>query len=151
MSEDSARIGPRQSSKPFRNIRLTPELIATGITECQVQAKNMLIRGPNGSPLIITKYDPDDLTKTQKLAESKLAEQVGKPSGLPDNFDPESCAAFLGIALLNDLQDQITQHKTNSKQEQKRTESMLDEIKALKEENADISFEDWQQDLSKKI
>jgi hypothetical protein len=106
MSEDPAGIGPRQSPKPFRNIHLTLELIAIGITDLQVEAKNLLIRGPSQNEthplgaLIMAKYDPDDLTRTQKLTESKLAEQVGKRGGLPDNFDPKSCAAFIAIALL---------------------------------------------------
>ena len=54
------------------------------------------------------------------------------------------------IALLNDLQDQFVQQQELAQQGQKRTESMLDEIKALKEENADISFEDWQKALVEK-
>jgi hypothetical protein len=135
--------------QPFRNINLTPELIAAGITDIQVQAKTMLIRGPNGI-LIMTKYDPDDLTKTQKLAESKLAEQVGKPKGLPANFKAKECATFLGIALVDDLQDQITQAEELLQQGQKRTDTILEQIEALKKENADISFEDWEKTLVEK-
>ena len=44
-SGSGPRIG-RRISAPFRNIPLTPELIARGITDIVVQAKNMWIRGP---------------------------------------------------------------------------------------------------------
>jgi hypothetical protein len=146
--ESGPGIGRKQSVQPSRNISLTPEIIAMGITDIAVRAKNMMIRYPEG--IIITPYHPDDLTKTQKLAESRLAEFVGKPGGLPDGFNPKSFAGLLVIALYNDLEEQFRQQQQALQQGQKRTDSMLDEIKALKEEHSEISFEDWQKTLVEK-
>jgi hypothetical protein len=103
----------RGQSSQFRNIALKEEMVPMGITDIQIQAKNMVLRfaapdkGPNGL-MILSTYDANDLTKTVKLAESKLAEQVGKSNGLPSNFDAKSFAALLSIALLDDLQAQYT-------------------------------------------
>jgi hypothetical protein len=157
-SESGVGSGPgpgheRRGQPPqFRNIILTPEIVATGITDIAIQpkTKNMVVRGPEGRPMILLPYYADDLTKTQRLAESKLAEVVGKPDGLPDNFDPKAFAALLSIALFNDLKDQFTEQQEIAQQGEKRTESMLDEIKALKEEYANISFEVWQKTLIEK-
>ena len=60
-----------------------------GITDIQVQAKNMVIRGPDGL-MFLTKYDPNDLTKTVKVfVESKLADSK------------ESQTAYLAILMPN--------------------------------------------------
>jgi predicted transcriptional regulator len=150
MSSDNNSSNRRRGQpSQFRNIRLTDEMVAMGISDIQVQAKNMIIRGPNGL-LIMTKYDGDDLTRTQKMAESKLAELVGKPGGLPENFDPKSFAAKLSFALYNDLQDQFTEMQESMQQEQKRVNSILDEIKELKDQNSEITFAQWQDDLIRK-
>ena len=135
----------------FRNIPLTAEIVATGITDIVVQAKNMMIRGPEGRPMIIAPYYPYDLTKTQKNAESRVAEQVGKPNRLPDNFDAKTFAALLIIALANDLRDQSRKQEEAIQQEQKRIASTLDEINELKEDNANISVDKWQQTLIEKF
>jgi hypothetical protein len=136
----------RGQAPQFRNIPLSPEIIAMGFTDIQVQAKNMVLRGPDGL-MVMAKYDPNDLTRTQKLVESTMAELMGKQKGLPDNFNPKSFAALLVIALLNDLQDQFTEYQESIQQEQKRVDSVLDEIRDLKEENAEITFTQWQDQL----
>ena len=91
--------------------------------------------------MIIAPYYPYDLTKTQKNAESRVAEQVGKPNRLPDNFDAKTFAALLIIALANDLRDQSRKQEEAIQQEQKRIASTLDEINELKEDNANISVD----------
>jgi hypothetical protein len=56
--------GNRRRGQPpqFRTIRLTDEMVAMGITDIQVQSKNMIIRGPNGL-MVMAKYDLEDLTR----------------------------------------------------------------------------------------
>jgi AAA lid domain len=143
------RIGRKQSVQPPRNISLTPEIIAMGITDIAVRGKDMMIRYPDG--IIIAPYYSDNLTKTEKLAESRLAEFVGKPGGLPDGFNPKSFAGLLVIALYNDLEDQFREQQQELQQGQKRTQSILDEIKAIKDEHPDLTFEDWQKILIEKF
>jgi hypothetical protein len=130
----------------FRNIPLTPEIIAMGFTDIQVQAQNMVLRHQDDL-ILIAKYDMRDLTKTARLLESQLAEYVGKPQGLPEGFDPKAFSAMLSIALMIDIQDQFAQKQEQIREDEKRVNSMLDEIKELRDENADISFEQWQETL----
>ena len=101
--------------------------------------------------MIITPYNPDNLTKTQKDAETRMAAQVGKPGGLPDNFDAASFATLLVIALYNDLQNQSREYEEAIQQEQKRIDSVLNEINELKEDNANISFDEVAENPNYKI
>src|SRR5215204_4190637 len=136
----------QRSSPQFRNITPTPEIIAMGFTDIQVQAKNMVLRHQDGL-MIIAKYDSGDLTKTSKLLESQLAEHIGKSRGLPEGFNPKAFTAALSMALLNDLQDQFAQSQEVIEEENRRIQSVLDEIRELREENSDISFDKWQKIL----
>ncbi len=152
MSSDNRRPGQgRGEPQPFRNIPMTEEIVAMGFTDIQVQTQsfNMVLRHENGL-LIISKYDLRDLTKTARLVESQLAQYIGKEKGLPDNFDPKRFSAILASALYMDMQQQLTQKQEQIKQEEKRVEGVLDEIKALRDENSDISFEHWQKRLVEK-
>ncbi|CAN5281725.1 hypothetical protein BH18THE2_BH18THE2_26560 [soil metagenome] len=137
---------PNQQSPQFRNIRLTPEIIAMGFADIQVQAQNMVLRHQDGL-MVLAKYDVKDLVKTQRLLESQLAEHIGKPRGLPDGFNPKAFAAVLSITLLSDLQDQYAQCQEVIEEEKRRVQSTMDEIKELREENSDISFNEWQKIL----
>jgi predicted transcriptional regulator len=137
----------RQQQPPqFRNIPLTSEMVAMGFTDIQVQAQNMVLRHQDGL-IILARYDVKDLAKTVRLLESQLAEYIGKPRGLPDNFNPKAFTAVLSIALLNDLQDQYAQNQEVIEEEKRRVQSTLDEIRELREENSDISFNEWQRIL----
>lgn len=146
---NSNRVPGRGKVPQFRNIPASPEIIAQGFTEIIVQAKNLQLRHQDGLMLIAT-YDANDLSKTARIVESKLAEFVGKPKGLPEGFDPKSFAAYLSLALMGDLQDQFTQRQEQIQGEERRVNSILDEITELREENANISFEQWQQKLIEK-
>jgi uncharacterized protein YukE len=148
MSSD--RRGSRQRRKPqFRNIILSPEIIALGFTDIQVQGKNMMLRHQDAG-IIVVEYDSNNLTKTARLMESRLAESVGKPEGLPGGFDCKAFAALLSVELFRDLQNQYAQTQKEIQQEEQRVTTMLDEIAALKEENAEISFDKWQEILISK-
>jgi predicted transcriptional regulator len=148
MSEDTnnTRRGRRQSSPQFRNIPLSPEIIATGFTDIQVQAHNMMLRHQDGL-MVITKYDETDLTKTGRFLESKLAEYVGKPAGLPGGFDPKKFSTQVSLALMRDIQDKFQQKQEDIQEEKKRVTTILDEIKTLREENSDLDFNEWQKIL----
>ena len=135
-----------QQSPQFRNIPLSPEIVAMGFTDIQIQAQNMVLRHQDGL-MVLAKYDARDLVKTQRLLESQLAEHVGKPRGLPSSFNPKAFAAVLSIALLNDLQDQYAQSQEVIEDEKRRVQSTLEEIRKLREENSDISFNEWQRIL----
>jgi predicted transcriptional regulator len=143
---NSNRRGRGQSPPQFRNISLTPEIVAMGFTDIQIQAQNMVLRHQDGL-MVLAKYDARDLIKTQRFLESQLAEHVGKPRGLPAGFNPKAFAAVLSIALLNDLQDQYAQSQEVIEDEKRRVLSTLDEIRELREENSDISFNEWQRIL----
>ena len=148
MSEDTnnSRRGRRQSSPQFRNIPLLPEIIAMGFTDIQVQAKNMMLRHQDGL-MVIAKYDETDLTKTGRFLESKLAEYVGKPSGLPEGFDPKKFSTLVSLALMQDIQDKFAQKQEEIRQDQNRVATILDEIKTLREENSDLDCKEWQRIL----
>jgi hypothetical protein len=120
-----------------------------GFTDIQIQAQNMVLRHQDGL-MILAKYDAKDLVKTQRLLESKLAEYVGKPRGLPNPFNLKAFAAELSVALLNDLQDQYAKNQEVIEEEKRRVQSTLDEIRELREENSDISFSEWQRILTAK-
>ena len=114
MSEDtnnSAR-GRRQSSPKFRNIPLSPEIIALGFTDIQTRAHDMMLKHQDGL-MMVTKYDEKDLTKTGRFLESKLAEHLGKPRGLPDGFDCKGFATLVTLALMRDIQYQYQQQQRN--------------------------------------
>ena len=50
----------RQQQPPqFRSIPLTPEIVAMGFTDIQVQAKNMMLRHQDGL-MMVAKYDETD-------------------------------------------------------------------------------------------
>ena len=151
MSEDtntnnSSRQGRRQSSPQFRNIPLSPEIIAMGFTDIQVQAKNMMLRHQDGL-MVIAKYDETDLTKTGRFLESKLAEYVGKPSGLPEGFDPKKFSTLVSLALMQDIQDKFALKQEEIRLDQNRVATILDEIKTLREENSDLDCKEWQRIL----
>ena len=132
----------QQSPSQFRNIPLTPEIVAMGFTDIQVQSQNMVLRHQDGL-MLIAKYDIKDLTKTSRLLESQLAEYIGKPQGLPAGFNPKVFVTLLSIALMRDIQDQFAQRQEQIQQEEKRVNSMLDEINELRNDNPDITFEQW--------
>lgn len=119
-----------------------------GFTDIQIQVKtkNMSIRHQDGLWLI-AKYDMNDLTKTARLLESQLAQYRGKPQGLPEDFNCEAFGALLSLALMRDIQDQAAQREERTQQEEKRVNSILDEIKELRDENADIDLYKWQKIL----
>jgi predicted transcriptional regulator len=117
-----------------------------GFSDIQVQAQNMVLRHQDGF-LLVSKYDPNNLDKMAGLLESKLAEYVGKPNGLPEGFDPKAFTALLSLALLNDIRVQAERVQEATKQNERLTDSMLKEINDLKEENADISLKKWQDEL----
>ena len=79
-----------------------------------------------------------DLTKTGRFLESKLAEHVGKPAGLPEGFDCKTFATQVTLALMRDIQDQYQQQQEDIQEEKKRVTTILDEIKTLREENSDL-------------
>ena len=109
----------------------------------------MVLRHQDGL-MILAKYDVKDLVKTQRLLESKLAEYVGKPRGLPACFNSKAFSAMLSLMLFNDLRDQFTQSQENIEEENMRIQSTLNEIRDLREENLKISFNEWQRILVKK-
>ena len=88
-----------------------------------------------------------NLTKTGRFLESKLAEYVGKPSGLPEGFDPKKFSTLVSLALLQDIQDKFAQKQEEIRQDQNRVATILDEIKTLREENSDLACKEWQRIL----
>jgi predicted transcriptional regulator len=141
------RPGRGQGQPPhFRNIPLPPEIAAMGFTDIQVQAQNMVIRHQCGL-MVIARYDPRDLVKTQRLLESQLAEYIEKPGGLPSSFNPKTFSAVLSVALLSDLQDRYAQSQEVIEEGKRRVQSTLDEIRELRDENAGISIDEWQRIL----
>jgi predicted transcriptional regulator len=135
--------GRQQRPTQFRNITLTQEIIVMGFTDIQVQEKNMVIRHQEGL-MLLAKYDARDLVKTQRLLESQLAEHIGKPNGLPSGFNVKAFTASLSIALFNDIRDQYAQCQEVLEEEKRRTQSTLDEVRELREENSGISLDKWQ-------
>src|SRR5215203_2315626 len=132
MSSNNRRRRREREQPQFRNIPLNEEIVAMGFTDIQVQAQasNMVLRHESGL-LVIAKYDAKDLRRTARLLESQLAEYVGKERGLPTNFSPKNFSALLTIALFRDIEDQFAQRQEQIREEEKRIESTLDEIKEL--------------------
>ena len=109
----------------------------------------MVLRHKDGL-IVLGKYDARDLVKTQRLLENQLVEHLGKPGGLPVDFNLKMFAAALSIALLNDLQDQYTEHQEVVKEEKRQRQSILNEIKELRDEHPNLSYDRWQSTLVKK-
>ena len=150
-SNPQRRVPGRGKVPQFRTIPLSPEIVALGFTDIQiqVQAHNMSIRHQDGLWLM-AKYDMNDLTKTARMLETELAQYLGKPKGLPQNFDVRGFTAYLSLALMTDLQEQSAQRQEQIQMEERRVNSVLDEIRELREQNADITFERWQENLISK-
>jgi hypothetical protein len=138
------------SSNPLtRSLRLSPEIAQMGFTDIQIQAKNMIIKHQDGLTLL-AKYDAKDLIKTTKLLEGQLAEHIGQPIGLPEEFNIKAFTAALSITLIQDIQDQHTQKQGEQQRERQREQAILNEINELKERYANISCEEWRQKLLQK-
>ena len=83
----------------------------------------MSIRHQDGLWLM-AKYDMNDLTKTARMLETELAQHLGKPKGLPQNFDVRGFTAYLSLGPTTDLQDQSAQDKNRYRGEERKVNSV---------------------------
>jgi hypothetical protein len=125
-----------------KDLTITPKLTELGFTEIYCLGK-MLILCTGNEENIQCKLDNSDLTKTtEKYLKSSLDRHT--------KFKPEEkeiICTHVCKMLLDSINQQIDEEKEEKQQEQKEIQNILDEINQMREQNTNITFQTWQEEL----
>ena len=126
-----------------RDLKPTSKLAELGITEIYSIGRTLVLSA-NGQQ-IQSKLDHNDLIKTSKY----LRISLDKSTRFTDQNKELICIEICDI-LLYSLNQQFDKEFHEKEQERNETQNVLDEINQLREQNANITFEQWQAKLREK-
>lgn len=127
-----------------RDLKLTPKLTEMGFTEIYSIGKTLVLCTEEQD--IQCRLDNNDLMKT---SERYLKGSLDKSTEFTDHEKEIICTDVCKI-LLESIKQQSNIEQNEKKKEQNANKMMLDEINQMREQNTDLTFEQWQSKLREK-
>jgi hypothetical protein len=126
------------------DLKPTAKLIEMGFMEIYSIGKMLVLCTETQE--IQCKLDYNDLIKT---TEKYLKSSLDKSTQFTDQ-DKEVICTHVCNMLLDSVKQQINEDRQEKQQEQHATQNILDEINQLREQNANLTLEEWQSKLREK-
>lgn len=131
----------------IRNLILTPKLVELGFTDARIIGKLLILRiGETAAEEIRCKFDKNDLIKTTG---KYLNDAIANNSRFTPE-DKDSICTNVCTMLVKSIEHGHEEKQEEAKQEHQNTQKILDDIKQLREQNANLNFEQWQSTLQYK-
>lgn len=127
-----------------KDLLLTPEIRALGISRIYIIARTLILTLESGSK-IQSHYYSDDLVKTTKYLRNTLAGS-NKVNGL----DTEKLIIFLSELFLDAAEAEAVRSQSQLQEEHREKSSIVEEIKHARELSKDITLEQWRNKLQEK-
>jgi hypothetical protein len=127
-----------------RNLELTSKMLEMGFTEIYSLGKMLVLCTKTEE--IQCKLDNNDLTKT---SEKYLKGSLDKSTQFTDEEKEIICTHVCKI-LLESIRQQSNEEQQEKQKEKQENKIILDEINQMREQNANLTFEQWQSKLQEK-
>jgi hypothetical protein len=128
-----------------KDLTITSKLTELGFTEIYCLGKTLILCTKNEED-IQCKLDNNDLTKT---TEKYLKGSLDKHTKFTPE-DKEIISTHVCKMLLDSIKHQSNEERQEKQKKQNETQTILNEIKLLREQNVNLMFEEWQSKLREK-
>lgn len=128
-----------------KDLKITPRLAEMGFTKVYSIGKLLVLSQGVESPEIRCKFDSKDLIKT---TDKYLKTELEKANFT--DAEAEIICTDICTMLLDSVKQVFEQTQSEKQKEQDNAKRLLNEINQLREQNANITYEEWQLKLQEK-